>query len=863
MALPTFDPTLHDISIGGFGWMMTASDPQAGTAAIQRIDATPSVARSAKGEGDNDRYQIESFVAFTDWAAGAGQSRLLAIDRYLSGFGDGRFQSHFFPPVKKSTEPDGGTSFWYFERLESNVSVLYGMRAANIDKIGTATTVALASGTPMCQPIASGANNVLWVTNESGAKKIRRWDGSTVADKTIANVTPALVGRLGRYLWAFGTRTVPATPALVQQARSTSTAAGKSRTATWTQPTQAGSTLLMGVTAYPLSGTTLPVIAVSAPWIPVPGATVSDSAAPFAVTTMYYIEGAASRSGSESVTISNDTSALGIHAISVNLVEFSGLLLSGSVDDAGSNAGTTTWVSPTLNTTNPTDFVWFCGYNESGTTTTRTVTSFSNSFTEGTEGRFNSAGSNAVTATTAYRQVSATGAYVTTGTMSGAITHSQVVGVALASYNLTADVNQTTLHYTADDGNVWTEAFQGASAGMPVPIACLAAQGFLWLTTNYGLYRMTYTEKEYEDRGPAKIIVDIQGPIDEWQTPKDVGNIGSWIAAFDGGFYYNIGGTIRRLLPGGEGTQIWPTTSWAGVAGSVKSLISGEGGIYFSAAGVLWNYDGHGFHQLLKEQVSGDFDYLHWFQGKLYGKSDPALYYDFGYPSMRPDLYTTAGSARDTGYWVSSIIDLEAVAAPKMVLSFSLLAEWTATSNSGTLTLQYLVGDSGIQPERLLPDSGAITWTDIGSMTVADGNYKEFTLAAPLEFRRLYLRVKLDTGATGYPSLEGVTVNGEKLYPDVKRFPLDLDITTNTVDKSGVGQMYPTVDDVQAAEAQLIAWRTAGSAPRYQTLKYVTDPVNSQFDTYFVFLEQLNTNVLFQQGSYYGVHAAAVFRQLR
>jgi hypothetical protein len=241
----------------------------------------------------------------------------------------------------------------------------------------------------------------------------------------------------------------------------------------------------------------------------------------------------------------------------------------------------------------------------------------------------------------------------------------------------------------------------------------------------------------------------------------------------------------------------------------VISVISGEGGIYFGTDdGVLWNYDGRGFHQLAKA-TADQLSLLHWHQGRLYLKGDPAPYLEYGYPSLRPDVYDSTPRTYTTGYLVTSILNFEKVGDLKIARRFETHGEFThgeSEAESGYLQLEYCIIDEGFHPDSFLADDNTADWVVIGTHSVDDGNVKSYTLPTPIEFKRLLLRIKLVPGSLGIPICEGFGVDGEALMLARYRFPAMLSIATDTVDRTGA-KLYPTEDLVAEAVDQIRRWR--------------------------------------------------------
>ncbi len=247
---------------------------------------------------------------------------------------------------------------------------------------------------------------------------------------------------------------------------------------------------------------------------------------------------------------------------------------------------------------------------------------------------------------------------------------------------------------------------------------------------------------------------------------------------------------------------------------------------------------GAGFMPLFKQTNANELDYLHWFKGKLYGNADPSIYYNFKYPSSRPDVAGAAVADLTTGYMITSKIDMEKIADYKVVRKFSTQAQFTATSGSGTITLEYRNADTGLHPDPYLPDDGTITWTSIGTHTISDGNVKEYTLSTPAEMRAIWLRITLTVGASGYPILEAVIANGRAIMPAVHRFTATLNISSAALDRAGT-PMYTGASGVNAAIDELLAVLTG--TPRYCTLDYVDD--DDSVTQYTVTKEQADDSI--------------------
>ncbi len=803
MTLPVFDKQKHSVGIDGVGYIRD------GSASIHRDDALPATARAAQGEGRYDSYQDDSYLAQADWSGGVGQGRFRAGDAILSGIGDGR-RGGFFPAKKRlAATGNGGTTWEYFERL----GVLYGETATQYEQIndGTNTVVSLTSGSQLCKPVVSASNNVLSVRSESSVQKIRRWDGTTITDVSIPGTTPYLVAPYNRFIWSFGTRTLYSTIQVpTVQKYEQGTAMATHRFVFTTKPLPALTSLLI-VNWNGASTLTTP-----------DGWTLDKTISNTVNTSIFRIDPSTSLS---SVTLTFS----GAVDCTAFLIQTKGLYDAAALDsDAQTATGTS--ANPTSASLTPINadtlvFVTF-NRNQGGSVS---YSAHTNSYTQLSEGTSSGTDHNAEVA---YKILSASAATSTQATVTTSVDWASIT-IAYVKTTRTADITQTAVHYTLDDGSSWNEAFQDDTAGIPVPRAAVAAEGYLWLTTQRSLYRMAVDETASELNPLNPVLTVAFGEVDKWDMPLDTGVVGGQIAVSERVVYWGVGGTVRQYAPNGIGRPIWPPDDWATQAGAVQGIAAGEGGLYFGAGGYLYNYNGRGFHCLAKETNAGEFDYLKWHGGRLYLKKDPAAYYDFKYPSMRPDIVLTDATTFETGYAVTSLIDNEKTSIDKVIRRFQLQGYFTAgstTAETGSLTLEYYAGTS--LPDKLGGGATSLTWTNIGSLGGSDGAfYKDFTLGTPLVKKRYWLRVTLTPGSLGYPVLTGVVVDGRSLMPSVKRFIMPLRISTRVTDRQG-NVMYPTPADVKAAFDALEALRPG----TYYTLNYLDGP-NSKVD-YTVTSEQ-------------------------
>lgn len=816
MPLPPFDPTRHDIGIAGVGYLR-APDAQ-----IQRQDLVPATSRAALGEGRYDSYQSESFVAQAEFSGGAGQRRLVDTSSYLTGYGDSRW-GPFFPPKRQQSAPDGGTTSYFFARDET----LYGLTESAIETIGSAASVARPAGTPLHRPVVSGTSAAFWVQGST----LYKWSGSgSPTDITPAGITPYVAERYGKWMWLLGKRTRPSAISVVQS-RVASARNRDNLAVGWSQPTVAGNTLIAIVWS---KGANRTLDSLSSTGWQLAGS--SNDSASFGAIEVLVMPGAESRSGSEMFTFDAVATDCG-----VALIEVAGLRLRAVVDVSSSATDTDTGVTSTSVTGASTTtgtlaqskaiVIRALAANDSaeniaidtggGWTLVGAMGGVSHSWSTAT-------GPSKSKATVAYQIVSATTSVTGTASINRASAVSGTVGsgavvVALKGTELTADTDQFVMLYSNDDGASWTEVTPTTSTGIGRPLAAWPAYGFLWFTTATGLYQMSAEERTFADQ-TEDVLVGLR-EVDRWSLPYDAGAAGTQVVAWDGLVYWNVGSTIRRYAPGGSASQVFPNERWATVTGKIQGMTAGEGGIYFGCGGYLWCYNGRGLHPLAREGAPGTFDALHWHQGRLYCKGDPARYVEFRYPSSRPDLALTAPDTFETGYVVLSEIDFDKVSEYKVINAFQLQGYFTGgatAAESGTLTLDYVVADAGAaDPGRLGGGATSLPWVTVGSLSVADGGTKTFTLATPVVAKRLYLRVTLTPGSVGYPVLLAPIAYGRAVMPSAERIVAGLKLFTGQRDKRGE-VVYATDADVKAAVDALRALRRATNAA-YFTVEYVDE----------------------------------------
>lgn len=779
---------LHDMVVGPLGFMGVN-----GTKSHAVADLVPAYDRAALGERRHDTFQTMSFVSQANFSGGVGQSRLVSSDRILTGIADTRFSGYAFPPRKKQDEADGGTAYWYFNRG----STLYGITATNFEQVGTATQVAH-GGLPVHAPAVDGQNNVYWATTSNG---LRLWDGSAVSSILPTTVSRAKhVAQYGRHVWLFGEVDIPTIDYVNTKRSLDSAPSAESRT--WTNVSVAESPYSLTVLAVYIQGSSatepdsLDISTESAEnWNQLGSISINNGASIYMRCNVYYRFGG----GDESELIT--TTKTGTSAPwRVQFFNFEGVDPDSTLDfDTNTDAGTATAIDVTA--TSGAD------YQLSGV--------------------MSSTANDTPTHPTGWTEISET--TTVDFTTEHAIENQQDTsvnwtGMTSGAYKLAWNVNlmepteagqtQFTILATENEGTTWAAAPANFSLDLFGSIrASTSTAGALWLVTDRGLFRMI--GQVNETAGGAQIVDVGVTQHDRWEIPVD-DNAGKWIASFQGLMYYPVGATIRRYAPNSsdpnDDRAFWPGEEWATVADQVQALVANEGGIWFGSSGYLWNYNGRGFHQMAAEPAAGAFDYLYWHQGKLYVKADPADYYNYHYPTVRPDILIANGDLDqddfDTGYVITSSLDFEKVADPKVIRLLESQASFsTQNSNSGSLAFHYRNGcgtdaDPGVGSGG---DTGA-TWTSWGTHGYADGGYERHVLTTPLQCYRLYVRATLTPGTSGIPILHFFTVWGQGVMPSVKAITFQVRANVNQVNREN-GLMWGSADEVKKALRTIRDWR--------------------------------------------------------
>ncbi len=840
MTLQLFVAGLHDVGLGisggsVYGWQRSRQGQ------VQRADLVPATSRAALGLSTYDSYQIDAFLAQNTLEGGAGQGRFSAGDKYLSGLGDA-WPGHYFPQrLKQTAASTGGTTTWYMVRRPIGAAaILYGMDANSINIITTATERARSAGVIGCKPVVTGSQFAFWCQGTAGARDLYSWDGNTanapadITSRLAGAQSPDVTALYERGLWVLGTGTPTVTPAIAGSgANFAHKTFGHVTSATMSLVTEstAGNLLLLAVQVED-TGTPTALPTPEGSWL-----TAANDRAGDNTTWLFYRPNAPA---TETVTVGFSETASGVR---IAVIEVEGIKQvtpmqgSNSVARTGSTDGTT----PTI--TAVASGIAFAVLASSAATTWST---YSANWSE----LFDTGAASTSTMAVVYTTTAAS----TDDTVATAAGAGDIVSI-IANFTVTTTPAGSLMFKawrSIDEGATFEDIFATTSTGIGEPRAALATGRELYFTTSGGmLYALAAEEREFEDHQEV-VNVAIRGPIDAWDVPltnegsgagPDIA--GKWLATYDGSLFTNVGPSVRQLPIGGvtgSGRQVWPNQEWDWMIGEVRCVITGPDGLYFSVRAnasydVLFRYNGRGFVPLLKA-TAGELDYMHFHLGRLYTTTNPSSYYQFKYASTRPDQAGLTVADFTTGYHVSSKIDLEKVNQWKVIGKAFTEVEWSATSASGTVTLAYYVSTNGLHPEIYLPDDeSVITWTTIGTHTVADGNFKEYTIDPPIEAKAFWLRTKNEVGVSGYAKIEAYGVDGVTLMPPVDGFTLPLTISTGTRTRGATQtNLYPTMDEVVEALDLLDTLRLPSSSPRYLTLYFVNE--NGDYDEYTVVMER-------------------------
>ena len=825
MTLPTFNPDLHDVGIGQdedtiYGFMLMSGAEGGGSG---RQDNAPAVAQSAEGESRDDSLQTESFFAPNDWEGGAGQLRHVAIDQYGHGIGHGEFGGEYQPPKLPLAGLSNGTS-WILSGKTASVestpnanATLYTYTTGNIHPnggVGVAITA-----TPREYPASLGSGVVLWANTSLDMERYHPADGlSSATEFTAPTGDIEAVARFAKYVVALGHEpyigaiggTGVGDPTQVDS----STGIGFSNSVAWSEPTTDDSLLLLIVTAdIPLTSSQYngPV---DSDWQEI--ANISDGTSqPIAV---YYIEGADSRAGAEGVTFTAAANS------TIVIMEIPGIATVGSLDEIKFATGTaspaTTGAAALTDVDNEiavvviTNDVASTFATPAGYTDRVEISNANGSIYVGTKLLTDN-----VVAENPSSAVSA-------GNWSALV----VTFRGNTPTAITETWDTFAIWYSANEGITWKRVPVEGISGIGIVTCAEAGINNLWFTTSDGLFRLTFSESRTD---AGEIISAAFAHVDKWSVPETLGNAGTRIVFAQGAVFTNLGKTLRRYVIGGteEDRSIWPPESWGGPIGDVRGLYATQGQVFFCAGdtgdlGFLYHYNGRGFFPVAQEETTGDFNHIHYHGGYLYYKGGTKRFY-YGDLGVRFDLVDATDDYVTTGYLLQSGFDYGKVSAVKLGRRFETKSLFTAATDSGSIALYYAT-DPTTDPIKEGGAAPSTTWTLIGTHSVTDGYSKRHTLTLPISFERIYYKVVLTKGTNGYPRFQGFSGFMRAMMESFKRFPLSLDVATDTVDNNGK-EIYVTKTDVEEAVAYLEDLREQAASHDEQIWFYLTYPEGTQY----------------------------------
>lgn len=774
MTLKAFNAWSHDIGLGGYGFMRA----ELGDGRITLQDLGPATSQGTGVPGEAVLFEPESSVGQSDWGGGIGQYKFAASDMVLDSIGDGSRTGLLYPALTpQSAGGAGGISTYMFQIL----GTAYGFNGTTIRELGTANTVAGVAA-PIHQPVVSGAGNALWA---SSAGAIRRFSQSagTVTDVSPTNFTAWNLVRSGKWIFAFGKRTLPITqgPRSGYGTTYASTGPMDSHEMSWLKRTEPGDTLVMfwiangGTETVGIDSTdaivtknVAPKIAVRPGWKRIEYSSNDSSISVFA----FYMEDATERSGIEWAEFDVPVSAVGF------LNAYTGLRLIDALDkvaksitDASNNLAS--------GTTDATDYANETLISVHGTTTTNAITEAAG-WTERGE-----ASPTGATMRGAYYEklVTVTGTQSHTPTVGAGTPDSTNVIATFRGNDLAAAMDRFQILYTTNDGADWHSVPFEVASGIEQVRCSRAALGAVWFTTDTHLYEMNVTEEQDTTSGrffPNVAIGAVDGP---WPYPIGSGLNGRWIEVSEGAILVTLDSRIRRYPPGATATDVWPAENWVARAGKVQAMVDVGGQTVFGANGRLYLFNGRGFQSIAEEPggEAGGFDYLFFHSGRLYYTAATQKYLYLGYIGQRADLQS--GHNFSTGNTVSSYMTFGKEIVPKVARTFTTSVYW---HTKGTVKLYYLA-DIDPSAATTTAEIAALPWVLIGTHTEVDGPTKEHELAsnAVAEGKRFWFRLEnIPFSTTSYGIVTGWVGFGRALMPHYNRIIATLEISTGTTSNS-------------------------------------------------------------------------------
>lgn len=780
-------------------------------APVRRVDRLPHTSRAPIGEARYDVYDDGAFYAQAQWGGGIGQERLLAGDQVLTGIFDGRSGKAF--PARKSL---GTAATAINGRLFTMGDELYCLTTSGtIRGVSAGATDSDTGGFfPKDQNPCVTSNNCRLYVGTNG--EVYRWF-ETGADSDIQQVTPPnmtdvdCVAAYGRFVYAFGYMTISSSISTAQSNTDSATDPSNTFYADFDNRPKSKSVLvgvIQGIRSsnddpswvvpegWRLERTTSVAAAGSGEYLMTSIFTCARPSearthGPFRCTgdftdwscSWHEVEGVRQDKVVQKILTTTGTALTGISSGTFTGLQSSFILAGHLMDSTVTGYTEPSAFTDRIDTTVGDAYHWI-GYDESSGAST----------------------------TPEDATIGGTPAGIGWGIVLEPRDASGAPGFSYRRWDLagSATYKQMVVAYTEDEGDDWHYIYTAVGSGISEVLNAMAAGGTLYLVTKNGLYEMEEQELITLDASAEETVdVVFRGPVSSFSKPAS--SYGNWMAEYEQVIYYNLGTTIRRYAPRGEDTEVWPLRDWALPVGNIDCLVSGEGGIWFSTEGHLFLYNGRGTHCLAKEATSNDFKSLALYEGRMYHRR--ALYLNFAYPTSRPDHYLSASDCT-TGKIITSALDFEKTNLWKLLTVFELQYRFTSSTNAGQIDLYYFsscatgVGDPGSEF-----DGSGVTWTKIGSVTSTSAGFSEFTRGSwdldpvkRVRCRRMYLRIDLIPGTSGYPILEAVVAHGVTANPEKKQIQVPLIGQVGLPDKNG-DVFYDTDSDVVSMVQALLALR--------------------------------------------------------
>lgn len=805
----------YDIKINNVGYMVDMKN----SGPVTPSDLQPGTQRSADGEADFIRFDAEAAHQITDWSGGAGQRRHVSTNRWLTGLGNGLF-GPFFPPYKKKDESgNAGTSSWYTRAG----SYLYGKTTSGWEEIGTNSSIS-DTDMPDQKPVVT-ANGNIWFTSGGTIKKVGNVDGGAggswgsggrggtgggVTDPLPSEISVNGVAAFGRHLLAWATRSLTTTPAIRQSVAETFNDSRLQFKAHWSETTIPGNILVAIVTTDTASDVTPD----DPEWELIRTWTATGQVQVWMIPRSNKFRG-------DPVSFTHSNQERG----SLILVEIEnvtdGSNVGWMVDQQLTTASSSTSIS-TGTVTADTDglALSILGFYDSATD--RGAITHDSGWTELQETLVD--GSTPAMRTSVAYEPSPSSSESDSETLGAAATSTFGFIFTFKGYDDTE--SREAILASSNEGNEWIMAQQYWSSEMiGTPRAFAPWDGYLWFTTQYGMYRLRYGEDEYLT-GTQTINIAVE-QVAEFPSYPQGNNAGEWLTVYENGLYTGIGDTVFRFTTGGGLESFWPTPSWATVGGQIRAIVPAGRMLFFGAGDYLWMSDGRSFHPVAQPSSASQMDYMEFYDGKLYLNTDPADYYDIGNPALRPDLNDATAASLETGYWISSRLDFHKVSIPKVISEFEDQVRFTQASNTGTVTFAYKEADDDANDPGFSGGSGGTGWTTITTHSKGDSSPKHTNISTEIEAHAIWLRATVTPGSSGYPYIEFASPIGRAIPETQRRFVVPIIAYVGLRDREGT-EIYSSQSDIETVIDNLYNLRDPFTSPTAVDLLWEEESTNGE-----------------------------------